>query len=148
MWPSWTVWMCPFKYTACKNFVHEKILYHKIHTCILCVLHELFWCVSSNLQYEKIIYHKIHIWNLCGLHELWSHVSSSFQAWKMIFHKIHIWNLFWLYELPWYEYSNSFQFQKFLYRCFRLFYPFYHEQLQNVSWHSFEIWKSFHKFHI
>ena len=51
LWPSWTVWICPFKCCDWEN----DLPYHKIHICDLCGLHELFGYASSKYLCRKMI---------------------------------------------------------------------------------------------
>ena len=69
------------------------MIYHKIHICNLCRLHEQYVCGSSKHLFEKMICHKIHICNLCSPHELCECVASNFLLVKRIYHKIHTSNL-------------------------------------------------------
>ena len=69
---------CEFYKCDTSNEMLEKMIFHKIHICNICGLHELCGCVSSNFVLEKMICHKIHICNLYGLHEHCGCGSSSF----------------------------------------------------------------------
>ena len=93
-----------FEYVS-SNWLHEKMIFHKLYICDLCVPHELYGCVFSKFLLEKMIYYKIYICSLCGLHELCGCVSSNIVNKKKIYHKIHTCNLCGLYEL--YEYACS-----------------------------------------
>ena len=65
--------------------------YHRIHISILCVLHELLLeCVSFNPLLEKMICHKIHSCNLYALDELYECISSNILLGKMISLRIHL----------------------------------------------------------
>ena len=98
------------------------MIYHKIHICNFCDLHELCTCVSSNSLLEKMIYHKIHISNLCGLRELC--VCDSL--------------IFLVFEIFLYKYYRKLLCAVWLY---------YHAQFQNVSWTMFRFWRTFHICH-
>ena len=67
------------------NFLLERKIYHKIHICSLCGLHELCRCVSSKCLPQKNFFYKIYICNLYDLHELCFCVSSNFLLKKMIY---------------------------------------------------------------
>ena len=86
------LFLCKLYECVSSNSLLKKMIYHKIHICDLCGLHELCGCVSLNILLCKMIYHKIRICNLCGLHELCICDSSNVVLEKMIYHKIHISN--------------------------------------------------------
>ena len=55
--------------------VNKKMIFHKIHICDICGLHELCGCVSLDVPFEKMICHNIHICDLYIHHELYGDVS-------------------------------------------------------------------------
>ena len=72
------------------------MLFHKIHSCNLCGVHELYKCVSS----KSLLEHSPEIRGLWpGLHELCGGVLSNILLQKMICYKIHICNPYGLHEL-------------------------------------------------
>ena len=78
------MWMCLFKSPAWeKDF--PQVWHLQLFWRPSWFMWKLWmWRASSKILLQRMIYHKIHICNLCGLHEFWCGWLKPFVLWKIL----------------------------------------------------------------